>query len=98
LIELISSVLTVYIWVVVCLLLLFLFAIAKFYEEKSGQRSYYQLFLIPVALFAFAAARYAMVGSNIVGDFWGDLLRCIGGIALGVTGFFLLRLMIGGRP
>jgi len=75
-----------------------LFLIARFYEEKSGRRSFYRLFLIPMALFALAAIRYAMfLAPDIAGDFWGDLMRCIGGITLGISGLFLLKLMIGGR-
>jgi len=77
--------------------LLFLFFIARFYEEKSGRRSYYSLFLVPFGLFAFAAIKYAFTEPNIVGDFWGDVTRFAGGIVLGGAGFFLLKLMIGGR-
>ncbi len=80
------------------MLLYFLFSIARFYEEKSGRRSFYMLFLIPMGLFALAAIRYVMLPApDITGDVWGDLMRCIGGITLGISGGFLLRLMIGGR-
>jgi hypothetical protein len=75
----------------------FLFLIARFYEEKSGRRTFYSLFLIPIVLFAVAAINYAFPEPGLVGDFWGDLLRFVGGVILGGTGLFLLRLMIGGR-
>jgi hypothetical protein len=97
LISLLSGILTIYNWGVVCTLLFFLFAIGRFYEEKSGNRSFYQLFLIPAGLFALAAIEYARLVPLISGDLWGDLLRFIGGVVLGGAGFFLLRLMIGGR-
>ncbi len=93
----ISSVLTVYNWGLVCILIFFLFTVARFYEQKSGRRTYYMLFLIPIILFAIAAVRYASLAPNIVGDLGGDLMRCIGGVVLGGVGLFLLRLMIGGR-
>ena len=92
-----NSIFTIYVWGRVCILLFFLYAIARFYEEKSGRRSHYMLFLIPIVLFAIAAIRYALLGSGITGDFLGDLMRCIGGVVLGGTGIFLLGLMIGGR-
>jgi hypothetical protein len=96
-INLISGILTIYSWGTVCVILYFLFAIARFYEEKSGRRSYYSFFLVPMVLFAIAAAKYTFLAPVIVGDFWGDLLRFMGGIILIGMGAFLLRLMIGGR-
>lgn len=74
----------------------FLFAIGRFYEKKSGRRSYYNFFLLPIAAFAAAAIKYTGTAPMIVGDFWGDLLRLVGGLILGGAGFFLLQLMIGG--
>jgi hypothetical protein len=97
LISLISGILTIYSWGVICTLLFFLFAIGRFYEEKSGQRSFYRLFLIPIGLFAVAAVEYVRLAPTIAGDFWGDLLRFVGGVILAGAGLFLLRLMIGGR-
>jgi hypothetical protein len=74
-----------------------LFSIARFYEEKSGRRSFYAVFLVPMVLFAVAAIRYLWFMPDIVGDFWGDLMRFAGGITLVGIGYFLLKLMIGGR-
>jgi hypothetical protein len=82
---------------VICTLLLFLLSIGRFYQEKSGHRSFYQIFLIPVCLFAISAIGYAQQSPMIVGNFWGDILRFIGGVVLGGAGLFLLRLMMGGR-
>jgi hypothetical protein len=95
--SLISAILTIYIWGAVCFLLYCLFAIARFYQQKSGRRSYYQSFLVSLVLFALAAVRYATVSPAIVGDVWGDMLRLAGGLIAGGFGLFLLRLMIGGR-
>ena len=95
--NLVNSILTVYTWGVVCILLYFLFAIARFYERKSGRRSFFLAFFAPMALFALAAIRYVFIAPAIVGDVWGDIMRLVGGITLGGFGFFLLRLMIGNR-
>ena len=84
-------------WGVVCILLYFLFAIARFYEVKSGRRSYYALFLIPIVLFALAALKYLWIAPAIVGDPWGDFLRFTGGVIVLGTGFYLLKLMTGKR-
>lgn len=95
--DLVSSLLTLYIWGVVCILLFFLFAIARFYQRKSGRRSFYPSFLLPIAFFTIAAIRYAVLAPGIVGDLWGDVLRFGGAVILGGSGIFLLNLMIGGR-
>lgn len=95
--NLVGIILTIYIWGVVCILLFFLFAIGRFYQQKSGRRSYYPSFFIPIALFALAAIRYTFLAPAIVGDVWGDVMRFLGGVLVGGFGLFLLRLMIGGR-
>jgi len=93
----VGGILTIYIWRVVCVLLFFLFVIGRFYQQKSGRRSYYPSFFIPIALFALAAIRYTFLAPAIVGDVWGDVMRFLGGVVIGGFGLFLLRLMIGGR-
>lgn len=95
--SLITGFLTIYIWSVVCILLFFLFIIGRFYEQKSGRRSFYQSFFVPMALFAIAALRYTFIAPVIVGDLWGDISRFLGGLVVGGFGLFLLKLMIGGR-
>lgn len=95
--NLVNNILTIYSWGIVCVLLFFLFSIARFYEQKSGKRSFYLSFLGPIILFALAAVRYVFLMPDIVGDFWGDIMRFLGGLMLGGFGLFLLKLMTGGR-
>jgi hypothetical protein len=95
--AIVTGILTIYIWVVVSVLLFFLYAIARFYEKKSGHCSYYPSFFVPIALFIVAAIRYSLVAPAIMGDLWGDLLRFVGGVMVGGFGLFLLRLMMRGR-
>jgi hypothetical protein len=97
LINLISAILTIYIWGLVCSLIFFLFAIGRFYEQKSGYRSFYQLFLIPIVMFSLAAVPYVGMAPALAGNFFGDLLRFFGGLVLGGLGVVLLRMMIGGH-
>ncbi len=95
--NLLSVILNIYIWTVVAILLYFLFAIARFYQKKSGQRSYYAAFLVVAVFFGGSALRYALLPPAISGDVWGDSLRFAGAIILVGFGYFLLRLMTGGR-
>ncbi|MBN1218393.1 MAG: hypothetical protein JXM69_05665 [Anaerolineae bacterium] len=90
-------VLTIYNWGAVCILLLLLLLIARFYERKSGQRSYYAAFLLAIVLFIFAAYRYLAVTPAITGDTPGDLARFLGGVILGIFSLLLLKYMMGGR-
>ncbi len=96
-ISITSAILSIYIWGVVCLLVYCLFAIARFYEQKAGQKSYYAVFLVPIVLFALAAIKYLWLVPKITGDPVGDVMWFLGGITLMGAGYFLLKLMMGGR-
>jgi len=94
--ALLGSILTLYTWGGISILLYFLFAIARFFERKSSRQSLYQLFLLPVVFFMGSALRYAFAG-DFVGDPLADLGRVIGGAVVIGLGYFLLQLMTGGR-
>jgi hypothetical protein len=96
--TLLNSLLTIYSWGIVCILLFFLFSIARFYEKKSGRHAFFWAFGVPIVLFVLAAIRYLFLAPAIAGDIWGDALRFLGGITLAGFGYYLLRLMIGDRP
>ncbi len=96
--------LTLYTWGVICILLLFLFRIALFFERRRQKKtakkqalSFYQFLLVPIIFFAVSAVLYALSPSLIVGRPLADSLRIIGALFLGVTGYVLLNTMIGGR-
>ena len=93
----ITSALTLYNWGVVAVLLIFQFLIARFYDKKSGQRTYYALFLVPALLFLVVAARYAFWVGDLAGDVWSDSLLFLGGGILVTLSAFLFRLMMGGE-
>jgi hypothetical protein len=94
--ALLGSILTLYTWGGVSILLFFLFAIARFFERKSSRQSLYQFFLVPVVFFMGSAVSYALVG-DFMGDPLADLGRVIAGTAVIGLGYFLLHLMTGGR-
>jgi hypothetical protein len=81
-------------WIIVAILLLFLFLIGRFYEMQFRQRSYYQLFLLPLVLFLAGALWYFLSTQDIVGMPGPDLLFLLGGIALIGLGYTLHRLMM----
>jgi len=95
--KVVNSVLIIYAWGIAALLSLTLFLIARFYEEKAGQRSYYQLFIIPSLLFLVGGVRYALIAGDLVGDVAGDVALFLGGVFLSILSYFLFNLMTGGR-
>jgi hypothetical protein len=106
---LLAQILTLYTWGAVCGLLFFLFGIARFFEQRrleknspQKKRFYYPLLLLPAVLFAVSAIIYAFDiyafdKPLIVGNFWADLLRAIGGLVFVYLGYSLINTMMGGR-
>jgi hypothetical protein len=96
LILIINSVLTLYNWIVVAILIFFLFLIGRFYEIKFGQKSHYQLMMLPLVLFLVAAAWYAASSFDIVGAPVPDILFLVGGLTLIWLCYSLYKTMMGG--
>ena len=102
--TLLAQILTLYTWGAVCGLLFLLFGIARFFEQRRleknsprKKRFYYPLLLLPAILFAVSAIIYAFDQTLIVGNFWADLLRVIGGSVFVYLGYSLVNTMMGGR-
>jgi hypothetical protein len=89
--------LSLYTWIVAAACLVFLYLVGRFYQVKSGERSYYQVVLIPAVLFVAGAVWYALTTQDFVGQTGPDLLYAAGGGILVIWGARLLRLMTGAR-
>jgi hypothetical protein len=70
--------------------------VARFYHKFSGDRTYYNLYLVPLALFGLGIVRYASV-DQIAGDLPGDLMMGGAGIILISLSVLLYRRMTAGR-
>ena len=90
-----NSVLLLIAWSIVCVLILVLYRVARFYQLTSGRASRYQWFLIPLLLFAAAAVVHLINGAKP--DLIADVLLLLGSIGLIGLGYNLLRLMTGSR-
>ena len=82
-------------WGVICLLVVVLQRIARFYEITSGRRSRYRWFNVPLILLATVAVTEVLLAGapNVLGD----VLLLAGGASLIGLGYNLLRLMTGSR-
>ncbi|MFN2185630.1 MAG: hypothetical protein ACK2UU_16710 [Anaerolineae bacterium] len=103
--HILGSLVVVFSWIIAAILIFFLFLVGRFYEIRFGQKSYYQLMLIPLVLFLIAAIWDAFLANSYTGDplldfvgaFFPDLLFLLGGIILTVLCYYLYRIMMGGR-
>jgi hypothetical protein len=91
----VNAILLLIAWSVICMLVLVLYRIARFYQITSGRRSRYQWFGVPLILLAAAA----VIGVFFVGEpnVLSDALLLAGGASLIGLGYNLLRLMTGSR-
>ena len=88
--------LTIFSWFAVTVLLTILLLIARFYQNVSGERTYFWLFGAPIVFFGMASARYAFL-NRISGDPLGDALWLMGGVLLAGMCIYLYNLMTSGR-
>ncbi|MBC7223218.1 MAG: hypothetical protein H5T59_02915 [Anaerolineae bacterium] len=95
--SLASRVLMVWAWVAATAVVFCLYMIARFFQQKSGERSYYQLFLIPVVLYLFASFRYLLPDTDFAVDEAANALLFIAGTGTLGLGSYLFNLMTGGR-
>ncbi|MBN1659745.1 MAG: hypothetical protein JXA93_15165 [Anaerolineae bacterium] len=103
--NIVGSILVLYCWTLAAILILALFLIGRYYQTRYGQRSHYQLFLVPLAFFFAAGVWDAFFANDYTGDplldfvgAWGpDLLMLLGGLVLIYLIYSLHRKMMGGR-
>lgn len=85
--------LVLYAWFPLAALLLFMMLIARFYEQFSGQRTFFRFFPIPVVLFGAAAVRYASINQTH-DDQIGAVLMAAAGLLLIALSGNLYRVML----
>lgn len=83
-------------WVLIEILLVVLYRIARFYQITSGQASHYRLFLLPVICWAFSVVLAPFQTEALI--VISDLLMIVGGLGVIGLGYWLLKLMTGDRP
>jgi hypothetical protein len=95
--EAIKTVLTIYSWAGIGMLIVFLWRIAYFYAKTSGHRVGHNFLILPGLLLAAGAVYYLRRGGEFTGQPTGDLLLFSGGGLLCLFGFRLQELMTGER-
>jgi hypothetical protein len=95
--SLVSRVLIIVGWVAATALVFCLYMIARFFQQKSEQRSHYQFYLAPLVLYLVAALYYALPGNDFAANPIADLLFFVAGISTMALSSYLFNLMTGGR-
>ena len=95
--TLMSRFLTLGAWIGVTALVFCLYMIARFFQQKSGQRSYYQLFLVPLVLFLIASLYCTLPGNDFAVTPVADSLFFVAGVSRMTLGSYLFNLMTGGQ-
>jgi len=93
----VSRLLTLCAWLAATALIFCLYMIARFFQQKSGQRSYYQLFLVPLVLYLVAAFHSVAPGGGFAVNPLVDTLLFAAGVSTMALGSYLFNLMTGGR-
>ncbi len=91
-------------WTGALSLQILLMRIAQFFEQNSGQRTGYRLYLIPIGLTAYGAGRYiwqiaqdARHFPDFTGDPAANVLLGIAGVCLILLGGHLYEAMMGAQ-
>lgn len=95
--SLVSRVLMAWAWVAATAILFCLYMIARFFQQKAEQRSYYELFLVPLVLYLLASFQCLLPGSDYATNEVANTLFFLAGSSTLALGSYLLNLMTGGR-
>lgn len=95
LLQIAKQILTVYSWLVIGALMCFLWRIAGFYEDASGQKVGHRFLLLPAALLAAGVVMYLCHNSDFIGQPVADLLLFLGGFLFFLFGSQLQKTMTG---
>lgn len=85
--------LALYMWFPLAALLVFMLLIARFYQKFSGERTYFEWFLVPLVCFGGWAVRYASI-DQIAGNVLADFFLGMGGVFWLILSLRLYWLMI----
>jgi hypothetical protein len=81
-------------WIGIAILVFFLWKIARFYEQSSGETVHSWIFPIPMLLLSAGAFVYLYQDTAFVGVPVGDLLLLGGGVTLLLASYLLQQAMV----
>ncbi|MCZ7383572.1 MAG: hypothetical protein O8C63_02355 [Candidatus Methanoperedens sp.] len=80
----------IYAWIVASIIMIFITAIAKFYQEKFGIKTFYYFYIFPIIVI-FAAAVHVFSYNT----FLSETLEVVGALGSFLASYYLYRVMVG---
>lgn len=80
----------IYAWIVASAIMILISAIAKFYQEKFGKKTYYYLYYIPVILIIVAANEVFYLNKYLH-----ESIELLGSLISFLLSYYLYRIMVG---
>jgi len=79
-----------YSWIIITSIMIFIAAIAKFYQKKFGVRTFYYFYIIPIISFIIAGAHLFSYDT-----FLSETVELSGVVVSVLASFYLYRIMVG---
>lgn len=89
----INQFLVLFTWFALIALVILMLLIARFYQNFSGKKTYFQGFLVPLILLGIASVRYTSL-DQLARDDFADLLLGVGGMMLSILCVRLYWVMV----
>ena len=85
-----QKIIEIYAWTIAGFIMIFITAIARFYQKKFGIKTFYYFYLFPIILLFTAAFHLFSYHTYL-----SELIELIGSVGSLMASFFLYRLMVG---
>ncbi|VVB92437.1 Uncharacterised protein [uncultured archaeon] len=85
-----SAFIRIYSWIAASFIMIFIAAIAAFYQKKFGKKTFYYMYIIPI--FILFVAGVHLFSYNALVD---ELLEFTGSVASFAASYYLYRIMVG---
>lgn len=85
-----QDIIEIYAWAAAGFIMIFITAIAKFYQKKFGIRTFYYFYPLPIVFLFIAAFHLFSYHTSI-----SESIELIGSVGSFLVSFFLYRLMVG---
>lgn len=89
---LLQKILNIYSWLAASLIMIFITAIANFYQKKFGARTFYYLYLVPIIILLIPAFQFFPYFT-----FLGEAVELLGSVSAFLATYYLYRTMVGVR-
>ncbi len=88
--TLFSAFVEIYSWVAASFIMIFVAAIAAFYQKKFGKKTFYYMYIIPIFIL-FVAGMHLFLFNSLLSE----LIEFTGSVASFAACYYLYRIMIG---